>query len=173
MHTQVRWNCLGHVNQGIHKLVFVVPDRHPGINAAPEESDARASLEVNVLFTTEKHASAALKAAGALAQNLNAHLNLVVMKEVPLGFPVDKPPVSVPVTQRRLFEFASRGIQGPLETTVRLYYCRNKLQGLLQALRPKSLVVIGGSRRLWPTAESRLARILRAEGHQVIFATDK
>jgi hypothetical protein len=161
------------MNSEIRRLVFVVPERREALDAVPEELDTRATLEVNVIFTTEKHACAALKVAGALAQNLNAHLNVVAVKEVPLGFPLDRPPVAIPFTQRRLYDLANQGVQGPLDTTVRLYYCRKKLQGLLQALTPKSLVVIGGNERLWPTKESRLARILRDRGHQVIFPTDK
>ena len=161
------------MNNEIHRLVFVVPERHAATIEVPEEVDTEAALEVNVIFTTEKHACTALKVAGTLAQSLNAHLNLVAVKEVPLAFPIDRPPVAIPFTQRRLYELASQGVQGPLDTTVRLYYCRNKLQGLLQALRPKSLVIIGGSERLWPTKETRLAKILRARGHQVIFPTDK
>jgi hypothetical protein len=161
------------MNNEIHRLVFVVPERRADTDAIPEELDAQPSLEVNVIFTTEKHACSALKVAGALAQNLNAHLNLVAVKEVPLGFPLDRPPVAIPFTQRRLYDFASQGLQGPLDTTVRLYYCRDKAQGLLHALMPKSLVIIGGKERLWPTKESRLARILRDRGHQVIFPTDK
>jgi len=161
------------MNDEIHRLVFVVPERRADVDAIPEDTQTRESLEVNVLFTTEKHASAALKVAGALAQNLNAHLNLVAVKEVPLGFPLDRPPVAIPFTQQRLYDFASQGVQGPIDTTVRLYYCRKKLQGLLQALTPKSLVVIGGNERPWPTKESRLAKILRNRGHQVIFPTDK
>lgn len=170
MRTQVKWNCLGHMNREIHRFVFVVPDRYLVTDATPEMSELRAPLEVNVLFTTEKHARDALKAAGTLAQNLNAHLNLVAVKEVPLGFPLDRPPVAIPFTRQCLFDLASQGFQGPLETTVRLYYCRNRLQGLLQALKPKSLVVIGGSKPWWLTKQSRIARILRSQGHRVIFA---
>ncbi len=157
----------------IHRLVFVVPERHAAAGTLPEEIGADKALEVNVIFTNEKNACAALKVAGALAQNLNAHLNLVAVKEVPLDFPLDRPPVAIPFTQQRLYDLASQGVQGPLETTVCIYYCRDRMRGLLQALKPKSLVIIGGSKKLWPTKESRLARILRAEGHQVIFPTDK
>lgn len=128
-------------------------------------------LEVNVLFTNEKRARTALRFAGALAQNLNARINLVVVKEVPLAFPVDRPPVAVSFTARRLLEFAGEGVQGPLDTTVQLCYCRNKPQALIRVLRPKSLVIIGGRKRWWPTKEGRLAKMLRAKGHQVIFAT--
>jgi hypothetical protein len=161
------------MNNEIHRLVFVVADRRVAAETAGEGLDARTSLEVNVIFTDEKRARAALKCAGALARSLQAHLNLVVVKQVPLAFPLERPPIPVSFTEEKLHEFASEGLQGPMDTTVQLYYCRNRLKGLLQALKPKSLVVIGGRRKLWPTKESRLAATLRAEGHQVIFPTDK
>lgn len=129
--------------------------------------------EVSVLFTNEKHARSALRLAGALAQDLSARINLVVVKEVPLAFPVDQPPVAVSFTVQRLLEFASEGEQGPLDTTVQLCYCRNKPQAMAQVLKPRSLVIIGGRKRWWRREEDRLAKLLRAKGHQVIFPTDK
>jgi hypothetical protein len=36
-------------------------------------------------------------------------------------------------------------------------------------LSPRSLVIVGGRKRRWPTAEERLARQLRRNGHEVIF----
>lgn len=161
------------MNSEIHRLVFVVADRHVAVDAVGEEFDARTPLEVNVIFTDEKRARAALKCAGALAQGLQARLNLVVVKQVPLAFPLERPPIPFSFTAGKLYEFVSEGLQGRMDTTVQLYYCRNRLKGLLQALKPKSLVVIGGSRKVWPTKESRLAAILRTKGYQVIFPTDK
>ena len=57
-----------------------------------------------------------------------------------------------------------------VETIVRIYLCRDRWQALEQALRPRSVVVIGGRKRWWPTRESRLARRLRRAGHEVILA---
>jgi hypothetical protein len=62
--------------------------------------------------------------------------------------------------------------ESPVETTVQIYLCRDRVDTLKAALSTRSLVVIGGRRRWWPTAEKRLARSLRSEGHEVIF-TDK
>jgi len=73
-------------------------------------------------------------------------------------------------TEQRLLDLAYRGAQGPLETSVQLYLCRDKRQALLRALKPKSLVVIGGKARWWPTKESKLAGVLRSIGHQVVVA---
>jgi len=54
-----------------------------------------------------------------------------------------RPPVSIPFTEQRLFDLACQGVQGPFETLVCLYFCRDKRQILSQVLKPKSLVVIG------------------------------
>jgi hypothetical protein len=134
------------------------------------EVDPSDRLEVNVIFTDKEGTLAALRTAGSLAHSLGAHINLVVSQVVPLAFPLVRPPVSVPFTERRLLNLASQGAQGSLETVIQLYLCRDKRQCLLKALKPHSLVVIGGRRRWWPNEESRLARLLRSKGHQVLLA---
>ena len=50
-----------------------------------------------------------------------------------------------------------------------IYLCRDRVETLTAVLSPHSLVVIGGRKRWWPTAEKRLARKLRRAGHEVIF----
>ncbi len=141
-------------------------------DGAPQ-AGASAKLEVNVIFTNTQGTLAALKMAGYLACNLGARINLVVAQVVPLPFPLTRPPVSVAFTEQRLLDVACQGAQGPLETAVNLYLCRDRGQALLRALKPRSLVVIGGRARWWPTAESRLATMIRSKGHQVIFAALK
>jgi len=125
---------------------------------------------VNVIFTDSESTLAALEMAGSLASNLGARINLVAAQVVPLVFPLTRPPVAVDYTEQRLLDLAYRGAQGPLETSVQLYLCRDKRQALLRALKPKSLVVIGGKARWWPTKESKLAGVLRSNGHQVVVA---
>ena len=61
--------------------------------------------------------------------------------------------------------------QSPVETIVQLYLCRDEVQALKAALRPRSVVVIGGPKRRWPfSREKRLAATLRRAGHEVIFS---
>jgi hypothetical protein len=60
-------------------------------------------------------------------------------------------------------------IESPVETIVRVFLCRDRLETLSMVLKPHSLVVVGGRGRWWPTAEERLARRLRRAGHEVIF----
>jgi len=43
------------------------------------------------------------------------------------------------------------------------------VETLKAVLSQRSLVVVGGHKRWWPTPEKRLARKLRRAGHEVIF----
>jgi hypothetical protein len=67
---------------------------------------------------------------------------------------------------------ASQGVEGPIETTVHLYLCRDRLDTLGQVLKPHSLVIIGG-RRWWPNDASYFARMLRSIGRHVILVSRK
>jgi alkylated DNA repair dioxygenase AlkB len=59
--------------------------------------------------------------------------------------------------------------ESPVETTVRICLCRDRWEALEVLLEPRSLVVLGGRKRWWPTRESRLAQKLRRAGHEVIL----
>jgi len=73
-----------------------------------------------------------------------------------------------------LLDFSERrfrviAAESPVETTVRLYLCRDRMETLAAVLEPHSLIVLGGRRRWWPTQEKRLVRKLRRAGHEVIL----
>ena len=125
-------------------------------------------LEVNVIFTDPEGTAAALKFAQGFARELGTRIQLCAVLAVPLRLPLDQPPVSVAFLQENLQNLASQVTDG-FEPTVHLYLCRDRVPALLQVLRPNSLVVLGGRKHWWPTAESKLARALRAKGHRVIF----
>jgi hypothetical protein len=131
--------------------------------AAPE---AEAGIGIDVVFTTVEATLAALRKAGDLASRLNARIHLVVPQVVPYPSPLSSPPVLLDFNERRFRVIAG---ESSVETTVLLYLCRDSWQVLSTVLRPHSLVVVGGRRRWWPTAEERLARRLRRSGHEVIF----
>jgi hypothetical protein len=57
-----------------------------------------------------------------------------------------------------------------VETTVRIYLCRDRVEALTAVLRPHSLIVIGNGGSWWPSEEKRMARKLRRAGHEVVFA---
>jgi hypothetical protein len=134
------------------------------------ENNPTNELEINVIFTDHQGTLGALKTAGALAHQLRAHINLLVPRVVPYAFPLASPPVSIQFTERRLLDLAHRGAQGPIVISVQLYLCRDPRLCLLEALKPRSLVVVGGRARWWPTKETKLARMLQFAGHRVIFA---
>ena len=136
---------------------------HPG-QPAVEQQDQR--LNIAVVFTSVESTLEALKEAGALAQSLGAQITLLVPQVVPYPLPLESPPVLFDFSEKRFHVIAS---QSPVETKVCIYLCRDQMETLMSALRPGSIVVIGGPKRWWPTREARLAHKLRKAGHEVLF----
>ena len=134
---------------------------------------ASGPLELDVIFTDPQTTSAALTFAQSFARELGAHICLRATIAVPLQFPLDRSPVSVAFVQEALRNLVSQLDGYTFEPTVHLYLCRDRVPTLLQVLRRNSLVVLGGRKRWWPTAASRLARALRAEGHRVIVVDSR
>ncbi len=140
-------------------LAFTRQIGHP-----PAEQES--NLEVAVVFTSVSATLAALNRAAVLAQSLSARIALLVPQVVPYPLPLESPPVLLDFSQRRFQVIAA---EVPVQTGVRIYLCRDRLEALKTALAPRSLVVLGGSRRWWLGAEQRLARQLRRAGHEVVF----
>ena len=132
----------------------------------PSTTEADQKLSIAVIFTSVESTLAALKEAGTLATSLGARITLLVPQVVPYPLPLESPPVLLEFNERRFRLIAS---QSPVETTVRIYLCRDGLETLMNVLSPGSIVVIGGQKRWWPTREKKLARQLRREGHEVFF----
>ena len=133
---------------------------------APATRETSPRLNINVVFTSVDATLAALKEAGRLADRLAACITLVVLQIVPYPLPLKTPPVLIEFNERRFRIIAS---ESPVETTVHIYLCRDPLETLPGVLQPHSVVVLGGRRSWWPTAEQRLARKLRRVGHEVIL----
>jgi len=131
---------------------------------APREGDTRLGLVV--VFTSVDSTIHALRKAGALAGRLRARITLVVPQVVPYPLPLASPPVLLDFSERR---FCAIAAESPVETTVRLYLCRDCVETLSSVLAPSSLIVIGARKSWWPTREKRLVRRLRQAGHEVIF----
>jgi len=126
-----------------------------------------ARLNIDVIFTSTRETLAALRRASHLANRLNAGITLVVPQAVPYPLPIESPPVLIEFNERR---FSALATQCGVEATARIYLCRDPWEALQTALKPQSLVVVGGRKHWWPTAEWRLARKLGRAGHEVIFA---
>jgi hypothetical protein len=144
------------------------PERPAVIRETPEEPGS-GRLEVNVIFTDPQATMAALETAGSLARDLGACIQVRAAITVPYTLPVDKPPVSVEFIENLLCGLVSRADLDAFEPRVHLYECRDRIETLLQVLRPNSLVVICGQEHWWPTAERRMAKALRSKGHRVVF----
>lgn len=141
----------------------------PSVGGEGTEGHPPGRFEVNVIFTDPQATVAALKTAGALARDLGACIRVRAAISVPYTLPLDKPPVSVPFTERLLFDLVCRLGQSDIEPSIDLYLCRDQVETLLRVLKPNSLVVIGGRKQWWPTAERRMANALRSKGHRVVF----
>ncbi len=139
----------------------------PSRRATPSTGESEGRLRVAVVFTFGDATLAAMRRAGALADKLNGRITLIVPQIVPYPLPLESPPVLLDFSERRLRELA---VESAVETTIRIYLCRDRIATLKSVLAPRSLVVVGGRRRLWwRTREQRLARQLRHAGHEVIF----
>lgn len=147
-----------------------VPVPSPGYPHHQTIQETGSRLNVAVVFTSVESTLAALRKAAALASRLTGRTTLVVPQVVPYPLPLGSPPVLLGWNEKRFRAIAS---QSPVETTVLICLCRDPLEALIPVLSPRSLVVIGGRRRRWPTAEQRLACELRHAGHEVIFAETK
>ena len=133
----------------------------------PEGAEPDSRLDVAVVFTSADATIAALRRAGALASSLGARIVLLVPQIVPFPLPLNSPPVLIDFSERRFREIARAS---GIDTAVRIYLCRDRLEMLSVVLKPRSLVIVGGRKRWWRTAEKRLARKLRQAGHEVLFA---
>ena len=132
----------------------------------PPSGETNHRLEVFVVFTSVDLTLHALKQAGALAERLESRITLVVPQVVPFPLPLTSPPVLLDFNERRFSVLAS---QSPVETTVCIFLCRDRWEALQVALKPRSLVVIGGRKGWWLRPEKRLARQLRRAGHEVVL----
>ena len=129
-------------------------------------------LEVNLVFTDAQTTAGALATVESLARDLGACIRLRAPLVVPRQLPLDEPPVSVRFVEGWLAELVSRLERDGFESTAHVYLCRDLAGALLQVLSPNSLLVVGGKSRWWPTRWSHLAKVLRSQGHRVVFVSN-
>ena len=133
--------------------------------------EGAAGREISVIFTSVGPTTAALKYAGELARLTGAKVTIVAPQIVPFPAPLASTPLLREWNEARFRTIAE---ESSVETSVRVYLCRDRVQTLLEFLRPGSLMVIGGRRRRWwPTADERLARRLRRAGRPVVFVGEE
>ena len=146
----------------------VLPPSEPRFSHAdaPKTETKDHGLDVVVVCSSMEATRTALRKAGTLASELNAQITLVMPQTVPYPLPLTSPPVLLDFRERRLRDLAS---ESPVAVVIRIYLCRDRDEALDMVLKPCSLVVLGGRKRWWPTAEKALARRLRRKGHEVIL----
>jgi hypothetical protein len=152
-----------------NELSTVWRDQAPDLTRDQAEPSALGQLEVNVIFTDPGATASAFRAATTLATDLDACIRIRAAIAVPFCLPLDRPQVSVPFAERALAELVSQAEPGDVDVTIHLYLSRDRIATLLQVLQPNSLVIMAGRKRLWPTAERRIANSLRSHGHRVVF----
>jgi hypothetical protein len=138
--------------------------------AAPIANEADQKLNVAVVYTSVRSTLAALKEAGNLASHLGARITLIVPEVVPYALPLETPRVPVPFNESRFRVIAK---ESQIETHVQIVLCRDRFAALRGALKPGSIVVVGGAKRWWPTRDELLARDLQRAGYEVIFKETK
>jgi hypothetical protein len=140
----------------------------PEAGQPPRAGDERADpkLNISVVFTSVESTLTALRKAGSLASSLGARITLLVPQIVPYPLPLESPPVLLDWNERRFHVVAN---QSPVETTVQIYLCRDRIEALESVLAPRSIVVVGCRRRWWPSADARLAHKLRRCDYEVIL----
>jgi hypothetical protein len=141
----------------------------PSVSWETAEGLGPGRLDVNVIFTEPQATIAALKKAQSLARDLRACIQVRAAITVPYALPLDKPPVSADFIETLLSHLVCDLELDVFETKVHLYLCRDQVETLLQVLSPHSLVVIGGRKHWWASAERRVAKALRSKGHRVVF----
>jgi hypothetical protein len=148
-----------------HADPSVVPRvESPDISLVEQSSER---LQVNVLYTTHSGTLAALKVASRLGANLGTRPKVLRLYAVPYALPLERPAVPIDFLEEELRALAC---ESTTEFTARIYLCREPRWTLRELFPPPSVIVLAGRKRWWPTKEQRWARMLKKDGHEVIFA---
>ena len=120
-----------------------------------------------MIFTDVAGTQAALQMAEGLAQQLGAHIRLLMPYEVPYALPLAKPAVPVEFLEGQIRNLARE--TGPGSRGADLFVPR---QGSALGTPAQAAFAdcCGGKKRWWPTAAQKLAQALQKDGHHVIFA---
>jgi hypothetical protein len=127
-------------------------------------------LPITVLFTSLEETAAALRSAKALAGDLDAAVQIIVTRVIPFPLPLTSPQVPVEFTEQQVAGIARTA---GIDAVVRVYDCRDREEALMQILPEHSVVVMSARRYWFPTKQSRLARLLRQKGHEVVLVSTR
>ena len=108
--------------------ILIPATGHP---TPPIAEETGQQLDIAVIFTSVESTLAALREAGNLANSLGARVTLVVPQVVAYPSPLETPPVLVEFNENRFRVMAS---QSPVETSVQIYLCRDRVETLTKVL---------------------------------------
>jgi hypothetical protein len=144
-------------------------------NVAPMRPTFQAvcTSEINVIFTTLEGTLAAIRVAAALSRTARTPVRLIDARLVPYplrsaGYALAAAPEVSTEERERERVIAAAGV--PVD--VQVYVCGRPADAMRAALRPHSLVILGGRGSWWPTPLERLRRTLESQGHIVMFVND-
>ena len=120
---------------------------------------------VSVVYTTVDDTLRAARVGARLADAMGVPLHLVHFRSLPAQEDVSAPAGISPLETE---EFVSRLRERGITASVGVYLGRDDARSIPWAIKPHSLVVVGGRRRWWPTRVGRLRRALEAAGHFVV-----
>jgi hypothetical protein len=123
-------------------------------------------LRVFIPCTSPELAVVTLRALTGMAEGLSVEEVLTAVRIVPYPLPLDRPDVRRSHLVRQL-----RTLADPftIRLRIRLVFARDLISAFRKTLPPASLVLLATKRRWWRTAEERLARALKGDGHRVVL----
>jgi len=123
-------------------------------------------LGIRIIYTTHAGTAAALQMASQLGASLSVRPEVLLLYAVPYTLPLEESAVPTGFLEAQIQALVR---ESPAEISARVILCREPKRSLGQILNARSLVLIGGKKRWWPTKEQRLAHRLTEAGHHVIF----
>jgi hypothetical protein len=122
-------------------------------------------LRLHVIYTGPEATRASLEAAGLLAQDLDARVELLGPHVVPYPLPLHRPTTPVRLIEQSLLALVR---DCAVDTKVTVLLCRDREETIRRWLPQESIAVIGRRRRWGAGSAWRLIRTVRRNGHHVI-----
>ena len=133
------------------------------------EPTAWAPQQVYVLFTDLEETLGAVRVARRLASAIGGGVTVIHFRSIGFGAPLEHPAGLSPVETEA---FRARLAAEDCDARVRVCLCRDARQAIRSVIDGRSLIVIGGRRRWWPTPSNRWRRMLEAQGYLVVFVSE-
>ena len=125
-----------------------------------------APQQVYVLFTSPEETLVAVRVAKRLASAVGGGVTVIHFRSIGFGAPLEHPAGLSPAETDA---FRARLAAEDCDAGVRVWLCRDARQAIRSVIDERSLVVIGGRRRWWPTPSNRWRRMLEEDGYPVVF----